>query len=348
MKSYYLQRVAKLSGQLKQGQGFILSEPHDLFYLTGLVLSEGLAIVVREKALLIVDGRYIGTAKSASPIEVALLEEGILEKVVQGIDTLCFDEDKVSVAKLKTWQKQLPGITFEGTSSPVLRLRAQKDEGEITLLRDSAELLMKGLKHVVSKLKEGVSEKEMALEFELFCRRSGAKKLSFDPIIAFGEKGAYPHYHPTNNTLKKGDAVLLDMGVMLQGYASDMTRTFCFEGEFSPRMQLFYDVTTKAKQAALDLCRAGVKIADLDLAARAVMAEYDVESFYPHSLGHGVGLEVHELPRVRKRSEETLQEGMVITIEPGLYEPGIGGVRLEDTVVVTKTGHINFFESLSL
>ena len=348
MKNYYHDRVKNLCKTLNLDTGLIISHPQDIFYLTGIELSKGIVLMAQDRAVLFVDGRYIAAAKSASPFDVEPLEKEAFAASFPAINTWAVDASKITLEEMKWWETKLEGKKFTQLVSPVLKVRAEKSSVEIELLEESAQLLIKGVRHVMAYLKEGISEKQVALEFEMFCKKQGAEKLSFDSIVAFGEKGAYPHYHPGENKLRKGDAVLLDMGVMKGGYASDMTRTFCFEGSFAPRMQLLFDVTAKAKEAAMKLCKAGACIADLDLAARKVMKDHGLESLYPHGLGHGVGLDIHELPVVNKRNDDVLKENMVITIEPGLYEPGVGGVRLEDTIAITKEGYVNFFETLPI
>ena len=174
-----------------------------------------------------------------------------------------------------------------------------------------------------------------------YCRNLGAEGMSFTPIVAFGSGSALPHYHTSTRKLKKGDIVLMDLGVRLNGYASDMTRTFFF-GEGTKQLQELYQVVEASKEAALNLCRPGVPLSEIDEAARKVMREARLEKHFLHSLGHGIGLDVHESPNFRT-DETVLVPGMVITIEPGLYLPGKGGVRLEDMVVITKQGHRNLF-----
>ncbi|PCI76775.1 X-Pro aminopeptidase [Candidatus Aerophobetes bacterium] len=363
LKAYYQNRIEKLCATINQNEGWIIEHPQDIFYLTGFALSKGTLLVAAKRAVLLVDGRYQSAAKAMCSIDSAPLEEETFERLFssgqfKNIVTWFVDGSQTSLIAMEAWEKRVdilhkkrknePKKLLGVKKNPVLNVRAVKDDLEIEALKASAELLMQGYKHLVSILQEGITEKEAALEFEIFCKKQGAEALSFDPIIAFGEKGAYPHYHPQDKRLKKGDAVLLDLGVMKQGYASDMTRCFCFDGEYSARMQLFFDVTKKAKEAALSLVRAGVSIAKLEQSARSVMKEHSLEALFTHSLGHGVGLDVHEMPVVNRLNTEVLKENMVITIEPGLYQPSVGGIRLEDTIVVTKEGYVNFFETLSL
>ena len=225
-------------------------------------------------------------------------------------------------------------------------LRLIKDAGEIEKMKQSAHLAWKGYEWILSALKVGVTEKEIAKGFEIFCLQSGADCLSFDPIIAFGSNGAMPHYHPQDIPLTKEDPVLIDIGVVLDYYHSDMTRVFFPASQKTGKIHHFYTLIQKAQKKALSLCRPGVKLGTLDAAVREVFRAEDVESLYVHSLGHGIGLQTHEFPRIKHDNEDkdlVLEPGMVFTVEPGLYLPGTGGVRYEDTIVITAHGYENFY-----
>lgn len=361
MSSYYQSRIEKLSKKLSSDQGWIIEHPTDIYYLTGFALSEGVAMVGASKLILFVDGRYIAAAKKLDMQVMERNDDGFEKALYEEfthVHSWCVDGAKMTLSGMQKWEERVEKFHKKRAKEakrvlaikkdPVLGVRAVKDEKELMLLRESAEILIQGVHHLKDYLKEGMSERQAALEFELFCKGKGAEALSFEPIVAFGEKGAYPHYRPGDNKLNKGDPVLLDLGVVKNRYTSDMTRCFCFEGQYSGPMQKLYEVTKEAKNAAMKVCRAGAVIGELDEAARAVMKQYGLEDLYPHSLGHGVGLDVHELPMLRTSNKEKLEENMVITIEPGLYKPGLGGIRLEDTVVVTKQGYLNFFENLPL
>jgi Xaa-Pro aminopeptidase len=224
-------------------------------------------------------------------------------------------------------------------------LRAIKEKQEIVLMKKSAALLWKGFQFLRKALKKGVTEKELATRFEIFCLENGAERLAFEPIIAFGKNGAMPHYRSQNVKLKDGDAVLIDIGVVLNNYHSDMTRVVFYKKE-DPYIRHLYDIVKRAQMSALKLCRPGTKFKELDLAARKIMREEGVEDLFVHSLGHGIGLETHEYPRIKFDNEDkdvVLESGMVFTVEPGLYVPGKGGVRYEDTIVITPTGYANFY-----
>ncbi len=343
----FSKRIQKLRHHFKRWkvEGCLIEDPTDLFYLTGLHFSLGTCVVTQEKAHLMVDGRYFEMAKKESPCDVVLSSKEALTSLLKPMSSLAFNSLLTSVERQKQLGKLYRG-TLRGVVSPLKEIRAIKEPAELRALKKSAALLWKGFQEIKRHLKVGITEKEVALEFEIFCRRHGAEKMAFDPIIAFGKNSAYPHYRAGETRLKKGDIVLIDIGVVVDDYNSDMTRVLFF-GKADPRLVFIDTVVKKAHAAALALCKSGAKIEDLDLAARQVAIEAGLKDLLAHSLGHGVGLEVHEYPRLSYQGDDPLvllEEGMCVTIEPGLYLPGVGGVRHEDTVVVTKKGYQNFYD----
>ncbi len=339
-------RLIRLQSFFKtwKADGCLIENPLDLFYLTGLQLSLGILVVLPTKAKLFVDGRYIEFAKKNSPFPVELLSQDAVSAFLRPVRTLVFDSSGTTVLRHEQLKK-LHSKVLMGVPQPLKELRLIKDAAELKLMKQSAALVWKGFEHIRKSLKVGVTEKELALSFEIFCRKHGAEKLSFDPIIAFGKNTAYPHYRAGDVKLKKDQLVLIDIGVVVDRYHSDMTRTVFF-GKPDPRLVLLETVVKKAHAAALKLCKSGTKVGDLDKAARQVIEKAGLQELILHSLGHGIGLETHEFPRLKYKGEDQntlLQEGMVITIEPGLYLPGVGGIRYEDTIVITPKGYTNFY-----
>jgi len=212
-----------------------------------------------------------------------------------------------------------------------------KDEAELRLLERAQEITDAGFDGLPGILREGVSERDAALELELAMRRAGADGLAFETIVAFGENAAEPHHEPTARDLRRGDIVKADFGALFAGYHADMTRTLAF-GEIAPELLEVYELVRAAQQAGVDAVRAGASAADVDAASRVIIADAGYGNAFSHGLGHGVGLEIHEGPTVRRTSEDVLPEGTVVTIEPGVYLPGKGGVRIEDIVYVTPDG----------
>lgn len=212
-----------------------------------------------------------------------------------------------------------------------------KDEHEVKLVRESIKLLDRGFKEARGILNPGVIENDAALALEFAFKRMGAEALAFDTIIASGERGALPHGKASGKRIKKGELVVVDMGVVLNGYNSDETRTFCL-GKTNAEQKKIYNIVLEAQEKAIEKIRPGVKATEVDLAARAHIEKAGYGKYFGHGTGHGVGLDVHEAPNVSPFSSDVLEEGMIVTVEPGIYIPGMGGVRIEDMVLVVKGG----------
>jgi len=317
---------------------YLITKPEHIFYLTNFD-GEGFVLVTKNQVLLATDQRYWLLAKSVRKRGVKLFDiagkwPSKLQQEMKSIQTVFFEENHLTVSALARWKKLLPKKQWKQSKGVVRKLRLVKSADELDKLRKAAALGDKILKMVLKEMKPGVTEKAMANVFRRYSDEL-ANGVSFDPIVAFGKNGAVPHHHSGPTKLKKNDAILIDQGVNHQGYMSDMTRCF-FIGSGIPAVQQMYDQLLAVQQAGVNMVRAGVKISELAQACRAMLGK-DAK-YFTHSLGHGVGLEIHEDPGVSIRSDVVLEEGMVITIEPGLYKSAVGGVRIEDTVIVTKHG----------
>ncbi|MGD2169220.1 MAG: Xaa-Pro peptidase family protein [Chlamydiota bacterium] len=340
----------------------LIDDPDSLFYLTNLQLSAGLMLITQKNANLFVDGRYIATARENSPFQVDLLSQEALSETICTYGSnlskkIGFNSSKTSycsylkfndfIERIKQ-QRKVVDFKLVAIENPLKPFRLIKDATEIQKMKKAANLTWKAFEHICSFLTEGVKETEVAVEFEVFCRKNGADSMAFSPIIAFGENTAYPHHKSSKRALKANDAVLIDIGIVLDHYCSDMTRMI-FVGKPDPAIEKYYSVVKKAHQKALSLCKPGVKLGDLDRVAREVMAEEKIEELFLHSLGHGIGIEVHEYPRIKWDGEDKdliLKPGMVFTIEPGLYKEKIGGARYEDMILITQDGYENFYSSI--
>lgn len=342
----YLKRLKQLQALLPtlNSEAILIENPINLLYLTGLDLSAGKLVVTQTETALIVDGRYFESCQALSPCPIFLLEEMPLKKwfSLHPIQHLAFESDKTTYQSFLNLKNTL-SCTLVPVESPIQRLRWIKDADEIDLLRTSAKLAYEGYEFVASRLQEGVKERDLALDLEFFWKKKGAKGLAFESIIAFGANSSMPHYRAGEGVLKSGMPVLIDIGVIWRHYHSDMTRVLFF-GEPPPIIRTIFTIVEEAKQAAQELCKPGTCIGDLDAAARDYITERGYGKYFTHSLGHGLGLEIHESPTLRSTGpyrDTPLQEGMVITIEPGIYLPQIGGVRLEDTLLITSEGYEN-------
>ncbi len=311
-----------------------LEEPKALNYLFPILVTAGQAIITPHEANLFLDSRYL-LLYSHLPYAHPLPEKLQLPSRIQ------FDGASLSFDRIEMLKKQYPETTWTNLSNPLMDIRIVKSEEEQKALEEAALLNSKGFDYIVSQLKEGMREDELARKLHLFFIDNGGDRLSFDPIIAFGVSSAAPHYRPTNRALKKGDIVLIDIGVRKNGYHSDMTRTLFF-GEPHPELKKIYEIVKEAQAKALASVREGISSIELDRVARDFIIEKGYGPQFGHSLGHGVGIDIHEFPFLRSKPPETfLREGMCITIEPGIYLPGLGGVRIEDMVLVTKDGYID-------
>lgn len=347
-----LNRLRQTLGQ-QDCEALLVEHPANLLYLTGLELSTGKLLIAPHDASLIVDGRYEEAAKKQTTYPVLLLKDNILQDwiVEAKVHQLGFDQMHTTyqaytalshiAEKLKKQETYL--LEIIPLDGPVQLMRMIKDEDEISLLRKAAKLGYEGFKYASSILQEGISETEVAIELEFFWKKRGASRLAFESIIAFGPNSSMPHYRAGSTILKHHTTVLIDIGLVLSHYHSDMTRVVFF-GSPPPLMQTIYSIVEEAKARAQKLCRPGTLIGDLDRAAREWIASKGYGPNFTHSLGHGLGLDIHEPPILRSTGlyrDMPLQKGMVITIEPGIYLPDIGGVRLEDTLLITENGHEN-------
>ncbi|MEN9654761.1 MAG: aminopeptidase [Chlamydiota bacterium] len=336
-------RIAQLQLSLT-ADALIIEHPIDLLYLTHLPMSAGKLIVLRHEAKLLVDGRYFETARSQALCPVFLLSSDAIKQALGQAHTIAFDSATTSVEAFDQWQKQIPGAKWVKTPFPTQTMRSIKEPSEIEHLKKAARLTWDGHKHVISLLREGISEEELAFAFEMFCRQKGASRLSFESIIAFGENSALPHHRSSRRTLKQGDTVLIDVGAVVDGYAGDLTRVVFF-GAPNPLIASDWELLKETQAKAVAMVKPGIRLGDIDAWVRETFRKHKVDDLFVHNLGHGIGLEVHEFPRIRydgHNADTIAKPGMVFTIEPGLYRPGIGGVRYEDTVLVTQHGVENF------
>lgn len=327
----------------KKVDALVIEKPVDLLYLTGLDLSLGTLVISAKGARLFVDGRYLAFAKKKSGVPCEKTTSKAISKCLHSFSKVGFDSTNTTYARwqeLSTMHKKWVPLP-----QPTSMARSIKSAAEIKILKKSAMLAWKGFQFLKQNLKAGMTEKEAVSLLEVYCLKNGADGMAFEPIIAFGKNTAFPHHRSSFARLKKGDCVLLDLGVVLDHYHSDMTRTFFF-GKPDPRLVALEKAVKAAHDAALHLCRPGVKVGALDSAACQVIKKAGLAPYLAHSLGHGVGLEIHEFPRLKNGGEDTdvlLKEGMVITIEPGLYWPGVGGYRYEDTIVIKREGYENWY-----
>ncbi len=336
--------VEKLEGLLQWAEGILLTSPQQLRYFTGFRGGEGIALVGRDARFLFVDSRYTEAArKEASAFTVietagkSRIEEIGKRMKEQNIYCLAFEDEQLSVAEYEALQNGLPKAKWQGCSRELETLRMVKTAEEIQWMRTAEQIGIDAFLAVIPMIKPGVAEHEVAAELEYQMRRRGGEGTSFETIVVSGVKSSMPHGRPDGKKIERGDFVTMDFGCRYQGYCSDMTRTVVV-GKASAQQKEIYETVRLAQQKGLDTIQAGILGKEADRAARQVIEEAGYGRYFGHSLGHGVGLLIHELPNLSPASEVRLEEGMVVTCEPGIYLPGFGGVRIEDMVLVTKDG----------
>ena len=321
-------------------EALLVTQPANVRYLSGFKSPQDARVLVTlENAWLITDGRYTAQAGEESRLSVEIVPKDwpafIAERV--GSRRLAFEAESVSYALFETFEEKLPHKPVP-TKGLVGALRLRKTPEEIATLREAARLTDTAFTHILDFVKAGAREVEVALELERFLRLSGADGTSFETIVASGTRSAMPHGVASNKIIQPGELVTLDFGAKLDGYHADMTRTVAV-GSVNGELRAMYDAVLKAQEGALHALAPGKTGGELDALARASLTEAGLGEHFTHSLGHGVGLEVHEGPRLARDQDERLEPGMAVTVEPGVYKPGEAGVRIEDLAVITEGGY---------
>jgi Xaa-Pro aminopeptidase len=312
-------------------------------YLSGFTGDNAILLVTPAKSILFTDPRYEIAAAQEASCTVKIAKGPLVVDVVAAIKRLHlkrigFEPARMTVQTLKSLSDRLPmDASMVEVDGWIERLRMVKSPEEIARIRRSVATNSQAFEQAVRRVKAGMTEAELAAELEYRMRRLGAEKPSFETIVAGGPRSALPHAHPTDAKLANGQLVVVDMGATQGGYCSDMTRML-FLGEPGAKVKRTYRAVLEAQLAGIDAVRAGARTRQVDAAARRVLKGYGLDRAFVHSTGHGLGLEIHEPPRIGKNDKGRLEAGMAITIEPGVYLEGFGGIRIEDTVAVTESG----------
>jgi len=344
-------RIPRLREQL-DGSGcdaLLVTRMVNIRYLTGFTGSAALLLVTPDAVTFVTDGRY--RDQSAQELVAAGVDATLNVGMTRAEQQSQIGEGAAGVHRLGleaeavTWGQQrrfssdwFPGAELVPTENLIEGLRRVKDEGEVDRIAAAAAIADAALATVRPSLADGPTEKEIALALDFEMRRGGAEGSSFETIVAAGENGAKPHHRPTDRLIGVGELVVIDFGALVDGYCSDMTRTLCVGEPASPTARRMADVVAESQQAGVDAVRPGVEGRAVDQVCRDVIAEAGWADAFLHGTGHGVGLEIHEAPTVSSASVDSLVAGHVVTVEPGVYLPEYGGVRIEDTVVVTPDG----------
>lgn len=340
-------RLTKLKNIIeKEGiDGLIISSRPNTFYYTGFTGTTSKCLVTKDNAYLVVDFRYTFQAKGQvfSGIEVIELETDVNDSlntlcIRHGVESLGIEGEDLSFSGYQTLRESLKEVkTVKDVQASLNRVRIIKDSEEIAIIQKAVDIADSAFTEILPFIKPGVRECDIALELEYKMKKMGASGVSFETIIASGHRSALPHGVAGIRQLQSGDAIVMDFGALYQGYCSDMTRTV-FLGTPAQQMKEIYEIVLRAQTEALE--KAAVKMTgkQLDRIAREIIYGAGYEKCFGHGLGHGAGIEIHENPRVSPKGEEVLEQGMVFTVEPGIYVENVGGVRIEDMVVLGENG----------
>ncbi|UDK97492.1 aminopeptidase P family protein [Lysinibacillus sphaericus] len=337
-----LQKLRKIL-QEQNIDGILITNEYNRRYMTGFTGTAGVAIVSQNDAVFITDFRY--TEQATAQIkdyrivqhEVTLLEEIATQVKAMGIKLLGFEKDSVSYGTYELY-KNIIQADLVPVSGLIEKIRLIKTAQEINIIKVACEIADHAFTHILDYIKPGKTELDVSNELEFFMRQQGATQSSFDTIVASGLRSALPHGVATNKVIEKGDFVTLDFGALYNGYISDITRTVAV-GEPSEKLVEMYNTVLASQLLALEKVGPGLTGIQADAIARDYLTEKGYGEAFGHSLGHGIGLEVHEGPGLSKRSNTVLEPGMAVTIEPGVYVPGVGGVRIEDDILITESGN---------
>ena len=330
-----MRRIDRLRELIPENTAVYITAYPDIFYYSLFQSADARLIISKSKAIIITDSRYTIQAKEQSPdFELYDIKNGLKGafSLVEE-DNIGYQEDNITAKSLELAKAAAESKEFLPMQREITSLREIKEKAEIDRIRAAEGLGDEAFSYILERIEAGRSERDIALELEFYMRKNGASGLSFETIVASGARSAMPHGVASDNLIAKGDLVTLDFGCVLDSYCSDMTRTVAV-GELSQEGRLIYETVKTAQQTALDAVKVGARLSDIDKAARDVITKAGFGENFGHSLGHSVGIEIHEPPCFSPKAEGLVQNGNVITVEPGIYIEGFGGVRIEDLTAV--------------
>lgn len=338
-------KLTKLREQMQKQEldSLLVTNPYNLRFITGFTGTAGLALITPNDAWFITDFRYTEQAgEQVKEFKVVQAQKGLLDEVARivqeaAVERLAFEQDYMTFATYSQYQDKL-SATLEPVSGLIEQLRMVKAPGEIDVLKAAAKIADDAFEHICTYIKPGMTELQVSNELEFFMRSQGATSSSFDIIVASGLRSALPHGVASDKKIEQGDLITLDFGALYQGYVSDITRTVAV-GEPSDKLKEIYKIVLDSQVLALEKIKPGMTGIEADAIARDYIKSKGYGEAFGHSTGHGIGLEVHEGPGLSFRSETVLEPNMAVTVEPGIYLPGIGGVRIEDDILITETGN---------
>jgi Xaa-Pro aminopeptidase len=337
-------RISKARGCLERTGAdlLIVSNLSNIRYLTGFTGSEALLVLSQAEGWFLTDSRYTSQAGAevtgARVLEVANRMEALASILTEAATAkIAFEANFTSVSVYQELVRRVPGVEFVPADAELSAIRSVKDAGELQTLERVAAIASRAFQEITGEIRPGALESEVAWALEVAMRRGGAEGKSFDFIVASGVRGALPHGRASDKVIAAGELVTVDFGALYQGYCSDETVTVCL-GEPDERQREVYETVRLAQQLAIEAVRPGISFREVDAKARDYIAAQGFGQYFGHGLGHGIGLDVHEPPTASPRGTGIVEEGMVFTVEPGIYIPDWGGVRIEDSVVVERDG----------
>lgn len=341
-----MKRLTKLREKMKESNidGLLVTSSYNRRYISRFTGTAGAVLITETKALLITDFRYLDQANDqAENYHIVKHETSLNEEIANqinelGIEKLGFEKENVSYGQYEEYKALFTNTTLVAISGMIENLRLIKDEQEIKILKEAAQIADSAFEHIIKYIKPGLTELSVSNELEFFMRRQGAASSSFDIIVASGIRSALPHGVATNKVIKKGELVTLDFGAYYKGYCSDITRTVAV-GKPSNELEEIYYTVLEAQKRGMSGIKPGITGKQADALTRDYITEQGYGEYFGHSTGHGLGMEVHEGPGLSKKSDTILESGMVVTVEPGIYISGVGGTRIEDDTVITKDGN---------
>lgn len=348
MARFHDRRLKAVQGQLQDGEALFVNTAPDVFYITGFTGDDSYLFITSDRLYFITDGRYTEQAQKESKVEIRIEDirgdkrlTVILADIIRDRKTklLLLDKKNVSLDLADSLRDALGNTELSLKNSTIVKdLRMVKDEIEIETIRQNLILTELGYHYIVRRLEKGMTELEAAAELEFYLKKKGAFRTSFDTIVASGHRSSLPHGAASEKKIEKDDLIMFDFGILKNGYCSDFTRCYNFGKIIIPKIREIHGIVRDALKAAESKIRPGIRAKEVHQAAYDVIKDAGYEFQFLHSTGHGVGIEVHELPNISQNGDVELKEGMVFTVEPGIYLAGIGGIRLEDMVAVRKDG----------
>ncbi len=346
------ERIKKIQNKLENNEAMLITSDCNRFYFTGFKSSAGTVIITKTKSYLLIDFRYIEKAKSVVKSCEVILSQRVDSEIkdilaANAVKKLFVETFSLSISQFESYKNIFDGIEVSKSDEMnkyIEKLRSVKTEEEISFIKNAQHFTDETFSYILERIEAGRTERDIMLDMEYYMRKIGSSDVSFDTIVVSGKKSSMPHGVPSDKKIEKGDFITMDFGSIYNGYCSDMTRTVAV-GYISDEQKHIYDTVLRAQLEALKAVKAGVVCKDIDKIARDIIYNEGYEGCFGHGLGHSVGIEIHESPNFNMRDETILQEGTVMTVEPGIYVENFCGVRIEDMVVATKNGCINLTNS---